>query len=215
MKDDSVNKQCLPKIITFALLTFCLSNFAQAQPATALIEACNALTDAQKRLECMKAAFASTQTKDDDKTQSLVNAFTGFWGRVEAGSSLINYQSALSNLAQEFAVFKNSSPAPEQETIEAFEKSLEAYRDAGEFWQKSISFYARRDNRISYGGGLPVNMVGIGWMLSKYELPATRADVWGIQIGVPTELGRSQILKKAKEFSDKGIELLKKQSAKN
>lgn len=141
------------------------SSFASAQIPEALLEACNAVQDPAKRLECLKqasgrffpAAAASTNASDD----ALRRTFIGLQGSLDSGISLINYQTAVNDIAREMAIYERDAPASASIGLSKLKDALDTYTDAGRFWSEAISFYARRDNGVVYFGGLPVRQVGL------------------------------------------------------
>lgn len=203
--------------ITFAFALAVFTGAAAAQQGqnqqSVLIAACNAIEDSAKRLECLNAAMAKP-VPQVDRTEAVERAFAAFQSNLEVGISYNNYQVALLELGRELTMFERSAATGDAPGVAKLREALETYKDAGTFWEAAIRFYARRDNGISYGGGLPMNMVGLGWMLSKYNLPTRNSDIWGINVGVPTDLGRSMLWKKAREDAANGLEMLKAPAAK-
>lgn len=173
---------------------------ARAQAPVVLIEACNSIADTDKRLECLKAAMgaggANTQAQP---LNAVTRAFSGMEASLNAGISYNNYQLAVLDLAKAVAAFKQDSGEVGAEPARLFESAVEAYSDAGTFWERSISFYARRGNDLAYAGGLPVSMNGLDWLVAKYSLPTVKADIWGIERGLPVQSTRSEIWRIAKE----------------
>lgn len=185
---------------------------AFAQPAV-LLEACNAIQDSAKRLECLKAAAGPAATQPAAH-EAVVRAFVGLDGALSSGMTIASYQAAVQDLARELALFKRDAPPAAAPAIERLGKSLDVYGDAATFWAEAIRFYSRRGNDLSYGGGLPVGMVGLGWMLTKYGMiPKAHADMLGINVGIPVDAGRRYMWYRAKELADEGIALLKQPPA--
>lgn len=179
------------------LLLVVSSVYAQA-PAV-LIEACNSISESEKRLECLKAAMGTGNAASQAQPLAVVSrAFSGMEASLNAGISYNNYQIAVLDLAKAVSAFKQD--AKELEAAgKLFDAAVEAYSDAGTFWARSIEFYARRDNGIAYGGGLPVSMNGLDWLVSKYSLATVKADIWGIERGLPVQSTRSEIWRIAKQ----------------
>lgn len=162
-----------------------------AQPSMVLIEACNAITEEAKRLECLKAAVGTASSAAPNANEPLKKAFADIQSSVDVGISYNNYQTALLDLAKAVAAFK-VSPGDDAAKKLASE-ALDAYKDAGTFWERAISFYARSDNNLAYGGGLPVGLTGMDWLVSKYSLPTVRSDLLGLHSGLPVAGTRSRL----------------------
>jgi hypothetical protein len=196
----------MKKIVLVAAL---LANLAYGQTPSVLVEACNAIQDADKRLECLKAAMNSTgATKKTPDSEALESAFSGMQSSLDVGISYQNYQTALLNVARETGFFKRSAAPNLMPAITKLEEAIDTYKDAGTFWEASIRFYANGDNSLAYSGGLPVQQVDLMWMVQKHQLPTRKADIWGLWVGVPTDEGRSAMWGKAKALSENGIALL-------
>lgn len=190
----------------FAVLAISLSAAAGAQTPAVLIEACNAIADSSKRLECLKAAMGAGGASAQPQPQPLpivMRAFSNMEASLNAGISYNNYQVAVLDLAKAVAAFKQD--AKELEAAgKLFDAAVEAYSDAGTFWAKSIEFYARRDNSISYAGGLPVSMNGLGWLESKYNLTTVKSDIFGIERGLPVQATRTELWRIAQLKTSQG-----------
>lgn len=147
-----------------------------------LIEACNAVADSDKRLACLKQAFAaqtaaatpqaqsrdeSKKATDDSALEQLKGKYLDFDAAITTGVSLRDYQAQLVTFSQAVARYKAATSAP-LPVASKLDGSVTAFRDAAEFWEASIRFYARSDNRISYGGGLPIDMVGMRPIANAY-----------------------------------------------
>lgn len=191
---------------------FLLPGVTQAQTASdndVLLEACNALPQKAKRLECLKALFAKTSAvptvekspaKEDPQVaaraaalEALRGKFLDFDAAVSTGVSLRDFQAQTVTLAQAVARFKAGVPVT-SEVDAKLDSAITAFKDAAQFWDASITFYARSDNRIAYGGGLPIDSVGMRRIANTYSLPLRRADIFGLHAGVNPDEGRSLII---------------------
>lgn len=187
----------------FAVLALALSASAQAQAPAVLIEACNSITDADKRLECLKAAMnVGGASATAQPLSAVTRAFAGMEASLNAGISYNNYQLAVLDLAKAVATFKQDAGEAGAASAKLFESAVEAYSDAGALWERSISFYARRGNDIAYAGGLPVSMNGLDWLVSKYSLATGKSDIWGLERGLPVQSARAEIWRTAKEKAE-------------
>lgn len=180
-----------------------------AQISDALIEGCNALQDSAKRLECLKAAVARPSAFRSN-IEPLERAFLGLKSALSVGMSFNSYHSALQDVAKEIAVYEKDAGPEQGPGIVRVKEALDTYRDAGRFWEAAISFYSRRNNSLTYFGGLPVQQVGLDWMVSKHGLPTRNSDLLGFFVGVPTDQGRTVMWLKAQAQADEGMELLRK-----
>lgn len=184
----------------FAVLVLALSAAANAQAPAVLIEACNSIADADKRLECLKAAIgAGGHSTQAQPLNAVTRAFAGMEASLNAGISYNNYQVAVLDLAKAVAAFKQDSGETGASSAKLFESAVEAYSDAGVLWERSISFYARRGNDIAYAGGLPVSMNGLDWLVSKYSLATGKSDIWGLERGLPVQSARAEIWRIARQ----------------
>lgn len=171
---------------------------AQAQAPAVLIEACNAISEPEKRLECLKAAMGAGSAAAQAQPLAVVSrAFSGMESSLNAGISYNNYQIAVLDLAKAVSAFKQDAKDLDA-AGKLFDAAVEAYSDAGTFWARSIEFYARRDNSIAYGGGLPVSLNGLDWLVDKYSLTTVKSDLLGIHRGLPVQSSRSEIWRIAK-----------------
>lgn len=187
------------KIVAAAWL-LATSSAACAQAPAVLIEACNSIAEPEKRLECLGAAMGTGSAAAQAQPLAVVSrAFSGMEASLNVGISYNNYQIAVLDLAKAVAAFKQDLGEMGTAAAKLFESAVEAYSDAGTFWARSIEFYARRDNSIAYGGGLPVSMNGLDWLVSKYSLTTVKSDIWGIERGLPVQSTRSEIWRIAKQ----------------
>lgn len=189
----------------FAVLALALSAAANAQAPAVLIEACNSIADAEKRLECLKAAMnVGGASATAQPLSAVTRAFAGMEASLNAGISYNNYQLAVLDLAKAVAAFKQDSGEAGATSAPLFESAVEAYSDAGVLWERSISFYARRGNDIAYAGGLPVSMNGLDWLVTKYSLATGKSDIWGLERGLPVQPARADIWRFAKGKAEAG-----------
>ncbi len=178
---------------------------AFSQTPAVLIEACNSMQDSAKRLECLKAAMGADKAPAKrDLIDPVRRAFGNMQASLDVGVSYNNYQLAILDLAKAVSAFKQDAGAGGVDIAHNFDAALDAYSDAGTFWERSISFYARRDNEISYGGGLPIGLNGLEWLVSKYSLATSKSDMLGIHRGLPVQETRAVLWRIAKERAAKG-----------
>jgi len=180
-------------------------SFVHAQVPAVLLEACNSIADADKRLECLKAA-AGKPAAAAPSYEALSRAFTGIQSGLGVGVSYNNYQAALLDLAKELGVYERIAPPEAGAALADFRKALETYKDAGTFWNASIEFFAHRNNRSFLA--LPVDAAGVGWVVSKYQVPTRNADILGLSVGVETDLALAKMWRDAAAQAAAGLRLL-------
>jgi murein DD-endopeptidase MepM/ murein hydrolase activator NlpD len=191
------------------------SSLAQAQVPSVLIEACNALPDADKRLECLKATMqqgaapVAAQASNVAAIDTVDKAFNRMKANLGIGISYNNYQTALLDLAQAVSELKRVGTSLSAEGLVLLDDALETYSDAGKFWERSISFYAQRDNSLSYFGGLPVGLTSMEWLVNKYSLSTTRADLLGFHTGLHVSNTRTTLWDRAATKAVDGVQALK------
>jgi hypothetical protein len=153
-----------------------------------LLEACAAMKEVEKRASCFEAIarMEAPAAPAANKFANLKRAFTAISAATATGVSLVQYTPMIQAAATEVALARDAAASDaERQALDLYERAIDAYRDAATFWQRDIEFYARRDNRLAYGGGLPVDMVGVGHLVEKWSLSAGKSDIWGINRGVP------------------------------
>lgn len=189
---------------------------AIAQAPLVLIEACNAILEADKRLECLKAAMGSNAAAAKPQAiDAISGAFAAMQASIGVGISYSNYQVAMLDLAKALAAYKQEVGEAGRESAKFFDAAVEAYSDVGVFWERSIAFYARRSNEVTYSGGLPVSMNGLEWLVAKYSLGTVKSDILGIERGLPVQMTRAQIWVIAKQKADEAMRVARLPSAKS
>lgn len=194
----------LPLLLAALLATSTLN----AQPQDILIEACSAMPDADKRLQCLKAAIGTASTTSSPKAaaiDTLAKAFGAMQAGIDIGMSYRDYQASLLELARAIAAFKQQVNDLPTTLIDA---SLGAYNDAGLLWQGSIEFYANPDNR-AFAAGIPVGGSDLNILVGRYRLTTGRTGFLGLQEGLDAASGRWQIWTIAKANAEKGLAVLR------
>lgn len=116
----------------------------------------------------------------------VFRAFTAMEASISAGISYTQYGPLLQAAATELALAAQEPKADvAKSAVTQFETAIDAYRDAGTWWERDISFYSRRDNNLAYAGGLPFSQVGLDGLVRKWSLPTRNADLMGFHRGVP------------------------------
>lgn len=179
-----------------------------AQTSDILIEACNSMQDSARRLECLKAAVQATSSKKASTSEALKIAFSNMRAGLEVGISYKNYQAVLLELAKALSQFKQNPGEAGAAAIPAFDAAIESYTDAGTLWQRSIDFFASNANTLTYRGRLPVGLTGLDWLVRKYSLRTSKADIWGLEAGIESDSSRRLIWDFAKQKEEEGFFLL-------
>ena len=199
----------------FAFLVF--SAPASANDAQTVIDACRTVKNQEKRIQCLEsatrlaskppltpppqAALPPTEKSDEDiskersadikaRWDSTFRAATAIKSATDVGLSRMQYGTYVQQLATEVAVATAKAKyMNEKEASSLYQEAIDAYTDAGKFWDTCISFYSHGPNGMSYGGGLPLELTGMGWYADRYGVPTQKADIWGLNRGVPCKDG--------------------------
>lgn len=180
-----------------------------SQQSNVLIEACSALPDITKRAECFEAVARGTVKQpipDSAKKYEGVNrTATAIQGAIDVGVTYAQYGPYVQQLSTEMSLFKQQAATDsEKKAIGHFDAALDAYRDAATFWEASIRFFAYRDNRTAYFGGLPLRLTGTEWLANKYSMPTRGVDFFGLHRGVPQSTALATIWRSAAQDIDTG-----------
>lgn len=204
------------RLTPFLFLSF-LSNVSVAQIPDALLEACNAVPDSVRRLECLRQATTRVGSSATPLTlvshDALRRNLIGLQGSLDTGVNLVNYLAAVNEIARELAIFEREAPKSDSLALLKLREALDTYADAGKFWKEDSSFFAVRSNSNAYFGGLPMRLVGLEWMIDKHALQTRNADLFGIFRGVPAQTGRTTMWTKAKALADEGLLYLRDPTA--
>ncbi len=197
---------------------------------SALMEGCAALKSAAKRAKCFETLARTPVQQDEQvkpeiprkpvipeksaeeieneriasikkKFEGVNRAATAIKSATDVGVSYAQYGPYIQQLATEVALVKqNANGRPEASAVLLLERAIEAYRDAGAFWGTSIEFFSGRGNHVAYSGGLPLDLTGMEWVASKYDIPTQNADIWGLSQGIPQGVGVTTIWRKAQKL---------------
>lgn len=195
--------------IAAALPWFVGQATAQTRDRDLLSEGCMQLGDVDKRLRCMRALEALEAAAGTGRPAVAAPSagYDGLWrpflaisAATETGVSYLQFGPLVQAAATELAVLR-SRPMTDAETEagDLLASALEAYRDSDTWWDRDIRFYARRDNSLSYGGGLPYDLVGLTYLVAKYGLPSYKADLLGFHQGVPRSVALRKMWGQAAE----------------
>ena len=194
---------------------------AAAADFAVLMEGCAAIPDQARRASCFEtlsrltsrlAGDGSSQKKTADQLKqerraalkekwvSVNRAATVLQSAIDVGVSRNQYSPYVQQFAAELALMRQKPrEKSEDQAIAYFEKAIDAYRDAGTFWDACIAFFSRSNNRLAYAGGLPLRMNNMEWIVSKWGIPTQNADIFGLHRGIPQSTGLSMIWHLAKQ----------------
>lgn len=180
------SREIFYKMILNFLFLIVLSSTAAAQ-SPILIEACNNISDNEKRLSCMQELIKgfSGVSSNDKSFDRVKNAFLGLQGAVNSGISYNAYAQQVVEPARALEIYKVSSNA-DIVVIDMFEKALQAYKDAQSLWRASI--YESQDGGVFFGRVFNYRRSGFSGVVQKYNLPVTKIllnDHLSIDLALP------------------------------
>lgn len=187
---------------------------SSGQQFTPMLEGCAAITNQQKKAACFESVMqlskktpAPPTATPYTKFDSIKRTAAALKSATDVGVTFIQYMPYIQQLATEVQLVRAMNNTKyELEALSYYEKAIDAYQDAHTFWNAWIDFYSRRDNKATYFGGLPIRQTNIGWIVNKYSIPTTNADLLGIWTGVTQSAALSTIWRTAQEYVQKGNE---------
>ena len=196
------------RVLLVALV--CVGGFAHANN-DALLEACNAVPDATRRLECFKQAAAKpVQSPTAMPHQELRDALIALDGQLVQGMSLVSYNEAMLPPAREMALFEKRNPGANPQAIGALRAAMSAYSDAARFWKASISAGVRNrgiftSSTMTYDD---MTLYGISDLIGKYSFPTVGTGPFGAFTGVSQYAGVSTIWAVARKAHEEAFDIL-------
>lgn len=165
------------KLFVAFLFVFC-STLANAQPK-ALLEACNAIDDKTKRMECLEQLMqlqgaTSKSNESSPQRHALKRAkstFSAVASTVQSGVSLNNYSQLIMEPAKELGVLRQEASALDPLVFEKLQSAVAAYNDAATVWRASI--YQSQDGGILVGKILNPERTGLVPIVNRYGLYTT------------------------------------------
>ena len=146
-----------------------------AQPKV-LLEACNAIDDRARRMECLEEVMQRATAKHDVKdaqTAALKRtkaAFAAFASTVQSGISYNNYSVLVLEPAKELGILRQEVPSLDPETFNKLSEAVTAYNDAGTVWRASI--YQSQDAGL-FGRIVDPDRTGLASIVRRYQLNTT------------------------------------------
>lgn len=164
------------KFFVALLFAFC-SSLANAQ-TKALLEACNAIDDKTKRMECLeqlmqlqgatsKSNVSSSQVPALKRAKSV---FAAVASTVQSGVSFNNYSQLIMEPAKELGVLRQEASTLDPLVFEKLQSAVTAYNDAASVWRASI--YQSQDGGFM-GRVLNPERTGLVPIVNKYGLYTT------------------------------------------
>lgn len=193
--------------LTIVAMSICIACNAFAEDtATSLIQACQSLKRQADRNKCLEEAVKSVAARpvpaivptppavavpEPSKkemaakhAEQVFAAAQALQSVIDLGVSYNDYKPYVQKLAVELGAYKAAVKFPEeQRAVELLQESIDAYEHAREYWYADIEFYARRDNRIAYPDGLPMQMAGVSYIINRYSIPIQNSDWLGLNRG--------------------------------
>lgn len=161
--------------ILIVLSLWGLATVANAQSKT-LLEACNAIDDRTKRIECLEEVMQLSDKKDassKDQTAAIKRAKATFFAiasTVRSGVSYKNYSTLIIEPAKELGMLREEVPNLDPLVFEALSQVVNAYNDAAIVWQASI--FESQDAGF-FGKILNTDRPGIAPIVHRYDLKTT------------------------------------------
>jgi hypothetical protein len=196
-----------------ALVTTCALSAAAvgayAQPSPLLLEACNAVSDAAKRLACLQdfvklqpSPSRAPQEQGLKYLEDLRRAFASTQGAVAARLSYVQYQTLSLEPAKALSVFRSANPTALAPALDFLQQAADAYSDAQVVWRASI--YDSQDAGI-FGRVLNPSRAGLEQIVYRYSL---RTESVLFQQHLPASAALADIWRRASSLADRGLSAL-------
>jgi hypothetical protein len=135
-----------------------------AQPQV-LLEACAALPDPTKRLECLRLVVGRAER---EPLAQLKETTIGVQSGLTANLSYSQYESLSLQFIRQLALYKATQPPSEISTL--LDEAAVAYEDAKSFWLRSRGYLTRYDRLLDVDDMKRIGMDSFVW---KYSIPIT------------------------------------------
>lgn len=168
----------LIKLISLFTFSFFLSA-VHAQPKV-LLEACNAIDERGKRMECleklMQLQSSTTSMAGANDLHSLAikrakAAFAAIASTVQSGVSYNNYSLLVVDPAKELGILRQGVPKLNGAVFDKLQLAVTAYNDAATVWRASI--YQSQDGGLLVGRILNPERTGLMPIVDRYGLQTT------------------------------------------
>lgn len=155
--------------VALALAAVLVCGGALAQPS-ALMDACNAVSEKEQRLACFKELIdlKAGGAQSEAAGKKVKSAFASLAGAVSSGISYNNYGTLILDPAKELEVFRREHPTTSPVAVLLFDQALVAYRDAQKVWHANIYL---SNEAGAWGRILDVADAQLGDIVYKYKLP--------------------------------------------
>jgi hypothetical protein len=156
---------------------------AAAVPVAAALPVVVARSPAEVEAEKKATELAARQRR----FEPVFRAMTAIQAATETGVTWMQFGPLLLGAATEIAVVAQAAASDqERASLAELETAMSAYKDSATWWERDISFYSRSGNALAYAGGLPFKQVGgLEEMITRWNLPTQKSDIWGLYQGVP------------------------------
>lgn len=141
-----------------------------------LLEACNSIADADKRLLCLKELVAQSGEQSKSRNAatgvaSLKRVFTSISASTSSGMSYKDYSGMAQEPVRAVAIFRSENPGVNADALQQLSDAAEAYKDAEILWRAHV--YRSQD--AGFGSRiLNYKMLRLDWIVDKYHLPTKR-----------------------------------------
>ena len=175
-------------IRTLAHSLLAIPLLAQASDRAAMLEGCSALADLEKKARCFEAVARMpaevASAAPPAQHQSAVRALETVLAATRAGVSWERYSVQIQEAGVQVELLRESADPTSRRVHLASLPVLAALKDAREWWERDIRFFSRRDNRIAYPNGLPVQAAGVEHLAATYGMTLGRSDILGLNAGL-------------------------------
>jgi hypothetical protein len=175
---------------TYAALAIALglmvAELSYAQSAV-LLEACNAIKDADKRLECLREAVKTGKdevAKDNKSEKRLVGVIIALNTAIDSTVNFRQFQQLRLELAKELGMYK-SDQGHDQTAAALISDALTAYTDAETLWSVAIR------SGTTVFDVRQLEALGIWQVVNRHKIPIVRIGYQGPQPEVFNEYGFS------------------------
>ncbi len=169
----SCNARATKLLITATL--WVIASAVCAQPKV-LLEACNAIDDRARRMECLEEIVQRPTAKNDVKDaqnaalKRTKAAFAALASTVQSGISYNNYSVLILEPAKELGILRQEAPGLDSATFNKLSEAVTAYNDAGTVWRASI--YQSQDAGL-FGRIVDPDRTGLASIVRRYRLSTT------------------------------------------